>query len=134
MKIRIKVGNAALEAELFNNETAKAIYAALPFDLPYNVWGDEIYFGVPIRLEQEEGQEIMEVGDIAYWPPGHAFCIFYGRTPASTDDQPRAASHVTRFGKIIGDATTLRNTRGDAILVEKIEEANGAEDESNSRD
>ncbi|MEW6238992.1 MAG: cyclophilin-like fold protein [Candidatus Omnitrophota bacterium] len=123
MKIKISVGDAILEAELSNNETAKAIYNALPFDLPYNVWGDEIYFGVPVRLEQEEGQEIMEAGDIAYWPPGHAFCIFYGRTPASMDDRPRAASKVTRFGKIIGDATALRNARGDSILVEKFEEA-----------
>lgn len=122
MKIKISVGNVSLSATLEDNKTARRIYDALPFDLPYNVWGDEIYFSIPVHLDLEEGREIMEIGELAYWPPGHAFCIFYGKTPASMDERPRAASEVTPFGKINGDVTVLRRTRSDKIQVEKLKE------------
>ncbi|MGB6680018.1 MAG: cyclophilin-like fold protein, partial [Candidatus Bathyarchaeia archaeon] len=98
------------------------IYDALPFNLPFNIWGDEIYFSIPVHLDLEEGREIMEVGGLAYWPTGNAFCIFYGRTPASTDERPRAASAVSPFGKIEGDATVLRQIKAGKIQVEKLEE------------
>jgi len=122
MKIKISIGNLSLTANLKDNETARRIYNALPFDLPHNVWGDEIYFSIPVHLDIEEGREIMEVGELAYWPSGNAFCIFYGRTPASTDERPRAASAVSPFGKIEGDATVLRQIKERKILVGKLEE------------
>jgi hypothetical protein len=122
MKIKITIGNVSLTANFLDNETARRIYDALPFDLPYNVWGDEIYFSIPVHLGIEEGREIVEVGELAYWPPGNAFCIFYGKTPASTDERPRAASAVSPFGKIEGDATVLRQIEAGKIQVEKIEE------------
>ena len=121
MKIKISIGSVSLTANLEDNETARRIYDALPFNLPYNVWGDEIYFSIPVHLDLEEGREIMEEGELAYWPPGNAFCIFYGRTPASTDEQPRAASDVSPFGKIEGDATLFRQAKADKIQVEKLE-------------
>ncbi len=122
MKIRIKVGETTLTATLDDNETARKIYDALPFDLPYNVWGDEIYFSIPVHLDLEEGRETMEVGELAYWPPGHAFCIFYGRTPVSLDERPRAASTVIPFGRIEGDATVLCHAKAERIQVEKVED------------
>jgi hypothetical protein len=122
MKIKISIGNVSLTASLLDNETARRIYDALPFNLPFNVWGDEIYFSIPVHLDLEEGREIMEVGELAYWPTGKAFCIFYGRTPASTDERPRAASAVSPFGKIEGDATVLRQMKSGKIQVEKLEE------------
>jgi len=122
MKINIKVGDISVTAILEDNETARRIYDALPFDLPYNVWGDEIYFSIPVHLNLEGDREIMEVGELAYWPPGHAFCIFYGKTPASLDERPRAASAVFLFGRIEGDATVLRQTKAEKIQVEKLEE------------
>ena len=122
MKIKISIGNVSLTANLNDNETARRIYNALPFNLPYNVWGDEIYFSIPVHLDLEEGREIMEVGELAYWPTGNAFCIFYGRTPASMDERPRAASAVSPFGKIEGDATALRKIKSGKIQVEKLEE------------
>jgi hypothetical protein len=122
MKIKISIGNVSLTARLLDNETARRIYDALPFNLPFNVWGDEIYFSIPVHLNLEEGREIMEVGELAYWPTGNAFCIFYGRTPASTDERPRAASAVSPFGKIEGDATALRKIKSGKIQVEKLEE------------
>ena len=122
MKIKISIGNVSLTANLNDNETARRIYNALPFNLPYNVWGDEIYFSIPVHLDLEEGREIMEVGELAYWPTGNAFCIFYGRTPASTDERPRAASAVSPFGKIERDAIVLRRIKAGKIQVEKLEE------------
>ncbi len=121
MKIQITVGDAVLSATLEDNAVAQAIFDAMPFDLPYNVWGDEIYFSIPVHLDMEEsGQEIMEIGDLAYWPPGHAFCIFYGSTPASTDDRPRAASEVVLIGKIDGDATILRDASASTIKIKSL--------------
>ncbi len=122
MKIRISIGETTFTAKLYDNATAQAIYNVLPLELPFSRWGDEIYFSIPAPLDLEESQEIVEVGDLAYWPPGNAFCIFYGKTPASTDEQPRAASAVTVFGKIEGDATQLRDIEGDTIKVEPLEE------------
>ena len=122
MKIQITVGNVVLSASLEDNNAAKAIYDVMPFDLPYNIWGDEIYCIIPVHLDMKEsGQEIMEIGDLAYWPPGNAFCIFYGRTPASTDDQPRAASDVILIGKINGDATILRNASASSIKIKALD-------------
>ncbi len=121
MKIQITVGDAVLSATLEDNATAQAIYDAMPFDVPYNVWGDEIYFSIPVHLDMEEpGREIMEIGDLAYWPPGHAFCIFYGSTPASTDELPRAASEVIPFGRIDGDSTILRDASASIIKIETL--------------
>jgi uncharacterized protein len=121
MKIQITVRDAVLSAILEDNATAQAIYDAMPFDVPYNVWGDEIYCSIPVHLDIEEpGQEIMAIGDLAYWPPGHAFCIFYGRTPASTDERPRAASEVVLIGKIDGDATILRDASASSIKIKTL--------------
>ena len=122
MKIKIKIGGISLTAILEDNETGRRIYDALPFDLPYNVWGDEIYFSIPVDLDLEGGREIMEVGELAYWPPGHAFCIFYGKTPASLDERPRAASAVIPIGRVEGDATLLRQAKAENIQVGKIEQ------------
>ena len=121
MKIRITVGDVSVTATLRDTELARAIYEALPFDLPYTTWGDEIYFGIPVHEDISNGQEIVEVGDLGYWPPGHAFCIFYGRTPASTDDRPRAASEIEVWGTIDDSATDLRDASASTIVVEQTD-------------
>src|SRR3989344_3871626 len=119
MKIKIKSGNIEVNAELKNTQTAKKIYQALPLTGMANRWGNEIYFSIPIYLEEEkDSKEIVEIGDIAYWPTGNCFCIFFGKTPASKGNEPRAASKVNVFGKVIGDAATLKNIKdGDEIIV-----------------
>ncbi len=122
MKIKITVGDVELTATLLENQTAQTIYDALPFDFPYTTWGDEIYFGIPVTLDVEEGRELMDIGELAYWPPGHAFCIFYGPTPASTDDKPRAASEVTPIGTVDGDITILKKAKVSTIKVEPLED------------
>lgn len=126
MTIKIKIFTSStgyVPAEITfetNPTTAQAIRDALPIHGRANRWGDEIYFSIPVTVPVEKAQEEVEVGDLAFWPPGHGFCIFFGRTPASTSKNPRAASSVNVFGKVSGDATIFRRTRsGEEIRIEK---------------
>ena len=87
-----------------NPETCKAIWDALPFELNLARWGEELYGEIPVSIGRENSQVECEVGDVGYWPDGNGFCIFFGPTPASKDDKPKAASPVNIFAKIEGDA------------------------------
>lgn len=121
-KITIKAGIIRLDAVLRDSAITDAVWQSLPYEVQGSTWGDELYFTIPeqINVPLENPQDVGEVGDIGYWPPGNAFCIFYGPTPMSTDESPRPASPVTVFGRILGDATTLRDIRpGATISVEK---------------
>jgi len=86
-----------------NPETCKRIWENLPFELNLSRWGEELYGEIPVSIELENSQVDCEVGDIGYWPDGKGFCIFFGPTPASKDDKPKAASPVNIFAKIGGD-------------------------------
>lgn len=121
-EIRIKVGDVELEAELNDSETARILYDALPIRGAANRWGEEIYFEVPIDAPSAEAaRDLMEVGELAFWPPGRAFCIFFGPTPASAGDEPRAASVVNPLGRVRGDATVLTAVRsGATVVLEKL--------------
>ncbi len=113
MKISIKVDDIALTAELNDTPTARAIAGGLPIEGNANVWGDEIYFEIPIALPlADDAVKEVDVGTLAYWPTGSALCIFFGPTPVSTGEKPRAYSPVNVFGKIIGDATILKKVAG----------------------
>lgn len=120
-KIRITAGHLSMEAELTESETADAFWEALPITGSANVWGEEIYFQVPVEAPLEaSAREEMEVGEIAYWPPGSAFCIFFGRTPASVDDAPRAASAVNPLGRVAGDPKNFLSVRsGEEVRLER---------------
>jgi hypothetical protein len=108
-KIRITAGKVSAEAVLNNSPTATQIWEGLPIEGRGNTWGDEIYFSIPVEAKPaEDAREIVAVGELGYWPPGTAFCIFFGRTPASTDNRPRAASAVNILGRIQGDATVFK--------------------------
>jgi hypothetical protein len=113
-----------IEAEFvdMNPQTKDAIINALPFQGEANVWGDEIYFNIPVTASEETGQQDMEVGDIAFWPMGNAMCIFFGKTPVSDSEKPKAYSPVNRFARIIGDAKIFKKVEnGDTISVKKKE-------------
>jgi uncharacterized protein len=118
-KIVIHIENIILEAELKDTPTAEMILNSLPLEGNANLWGDEIYFMIPLHLNLEpDAQEEMEIGNLAYWPTGPAFCIFFGPTPVSVDEKPRAYSPVNIFGKIIGDATALKSVaQGSKIRI-----------------
>lgn len=118
--ISITAGDIEVLADLDDSKTADAIWDALPLEFHGSRWGEEIYGSIGLKLSQESPQEEMEVGDLAYWPPGSAFCIFFGPTPASMGDEPRAASAVSPFGRVQGDATTLTVTPPSmTVLVRK---------------
>ena len=117
-KIRISVENIAVEAEMLDTPTAKKILEILPLESSANVWGDEIYFDIPLNIDPEpEARADVQIGDLAYWPAGPAFCIFFGPTPVSTGDQPRAYSPVNVFGRIIGDAKRFKSVSSGAIVT-----------------
>ncbi|WAM22773.1 MAG: cyclophilin-like fold protein (plasmid) [Candidatus Methanoperedens sp.] len=119
MKIKIASESAEALVELRNTKTASAIIEALPFESIAHRWGEEIYFDIPLDLELESGQEVLDVGDIAYWPPGKSMCIFFGPTPSSKGSEIRAYSAVNVFGKVIGDARIFRDVKeGERIRVE----------------
>jgi len=122
-KLSISIGTLVLEAELLDTPTASRILDALPIEGSANVWGDEIYFDIPLSLAPEaDARAEVEVGDLAYWPAGPAFCIFFGPTPVSTDERPRAFSPVNIFGRVLGDAGRLKGTpNGAAVKVAKVE-------------
>ena len=119
--IRIKAGTVEVQAELNNTRTARALLEILPVKAKANTWGDEIYFDVPLSMEIEDGKEVVEMGDVAYWPDGPSLCLFFGRTPASRGHEIRAASPVTVMGRIVGDPKVLKSVRsGSVITVEKV--------------
>lgn len=110
-------------AELHDTPTGNLIYESLPFETSANTWGDEIYFDVSANAKLEPGaQAEVEVGDLAYWPPMPAFCIFFGATPVSSGIQPVAASAVNVFGKLDSvDIKKLRSIKnGENVKIEKV--------------
>ena len=119
--IRIRAGSIDLQAELNNTKTASAVYEILPLEGRANTWGEEIYFPIPLYLELEDGKEIVEMGDLGYWPDGNSLCIFFGLTPASRKNEIRAASAITVLGKIVGNPKLLKQVASGAkVIVEQI--------------
>jgi len=119
-RIRIRANTIEVTAELNDTKTAEAIWKALPIRSQVNLWGQEIYFSIPAHLELEQGQELVNMGDLGYWPPGSAFCIFFGPTPVSHGEEIRPASPVNVFGKIVGDTKLLNQVKqGTEITVTK---------------
>ncbi len=109
-RIRIRIGALALEAELADTATARQVAAALPIQTSFNTWGEEIYFAIPVTAELEsDAREVVEIGDLGYWPTGNAFCIFFGQTPISQPGKIMPASAVNLIGKVMGDATAFKS-------------------------
>jgi hypothetical protein len=125
MKMKIETEHGELEAEINENKnpkTAKAIIQALPIESQANRWGDEIYFEIPVKVGKENSQQEVEIGDLAYWIEGSCFCIFFGKTPISSSNKPKAYSPVNVFGKITSKnfVEILKKVRdGEKIRVEK---------------
>ena len=119
-RIRITAGSVSADGTLDGSATAQAIWAALPLAVAGQTWGDEIYFSIPVTVGPESPRETVELGDLAFWPPGTAFCIFFGRTPASRGEEIRPASAVNVFGRVQGDPTVFKRVRsGTTVRVER---------------
>ena len=121
MRIGILVDDLKVEGELNDSKTARLIWEGLPMEAKANLWGEEIYFSIPVKSGPEEGaREVVSAGELGYWPPGHAFCIFFGPTPASRGDEIRAASAVNIIGKVLSDPKVfLKVKEGAKIKLEK---------------
>lgn len=121
-QIQITAGAVTQTASLNDTATADAIWDALPLQAPGNTWGDEIYFGIPVHCDPENGQAVVELGDLAYWPPGSAFCIFFGPTPMSTGEEIRPASPVNVVGRLQGDPQEFKQVQsGTEVVLERVE-------------
>ena len=117
--IRITAGAVTLDAELNDSKSAAAIAGALPIEAKAQTWGDEIYFDIGLALAGESPREVVELGDLGYWPPGQAFCIFFGPTPMSRGDEIRPASAVNVVGRVVGDARAFKRVRaGSRVRIE----------------
>jgi len=118
--IRLTAGAVTTTAQLDASKTATAIWDALPIEAKAETWGDEIYFGIGITIAAESPRATVDMGDLGYWPPGKAFCIFFGPTPASQGDEIRPASPVNVLGRIDGDAIVFKKVRaGTRVRIER---------------
>jgi hypothetical protein len=120
-RIRIAAGSVTAEAWLNDSATAGLLWDALPIEAKGETWGDEIYFGIPVRAElAKDALEVVQVGDLGYWPPGHAFCIFFGPTPSSRGGEIRPSSPVNVIGQVAGDPTVFKKVRsGTKVRLER---------------
>ncbi len=122
-RIRIKAGRIEMSAELNESKTVSLIWDALPIKAKVNTWGDEIYFSIPVKAELDNPKEVVEKGDLGYWPPESAFCIFFGPTPISKGDEIRPATGVNLVGRLLGDSREFKKvSSGERIILEKEEE------------
>jgi hypothetical protein len=122
-RIKINAGDVVVSATLNDSATADAIWSALPITARGNRWGQEIYFEIPVTVSQaRDARDVVEAGELGYWPPGSAFCIFWGKTPASRADEIRAASPVNVFGQVDGDPLAFDPVYGGAQVTIEREE------------
>ncbi|HIE03953.1 MAG TPA: hypothetical protein EYP61_04255 [Candidatus Latescibacteria bacterium] len=122
MILKIRIGEVEATVELLECEVAGKLWEVAPFESSAKTWGDEVYFSTPVEagLEDEFAREVVEVGDVGYWPPGKALCLFFGPTPISRAGEIRPASTVVLVGRISSDPGDLRKVRdGDPIRVER---------------
>jgi hypothetical protein len=119
-RITIRAGQVSASAILHETPTADSIWSALPIEARANTWGHEIYFSIPVKAELEKNaKEVVESGDLGYWPPGTAFCIFFGPTPASRGNEIRPASAVNIVGKVQGDPKIFKQvSSGTKVVIE----------------
>lgn len=124
-RIRISFeSGVTIECELKPRECPKTIEAllkALPIESRAELWGKEIYFGVPFRVSYENAKDIVDYGDVAYWPEGPALCLFFGPTLSSPSPNIiKPYSPVNVIGKILNDPKVLEKVEeGERVKVEK---------------
>lgn len=121
MRIEISFKGHTIRGELFDDSPAvEALRELLPLRVRGDRWGDEFYGSIPVAVKVEGLSEVVERGDLAYWPPGRALCIFWGPTPASRGDEIRPASPVAVIGKLEGDLSALGELEdGDEVLLRR---------------
>ena len=120
-QIKIEFKNVSIDAVLNNSKTANGIKKILPITNYVNTWGDEIYFSIDVDDGEINSKEVVDLGDLGYWPPGKAFCLFFGLTPASEGDDIIPASPVNIIGKILGDLEILKTIKnGEEVSIKLV--------------
>ena len=118
--INVKFDNSSFEGVLNDSNTSNLIWDSLPINSSVSTWGDEIYFSIPVSDDEDNSKEVVELGDLGYWPPGNAFCIFFGLTPASSEGEIRPASAVNILGNIVGELDSLKQVKpGESVIISK---------------
>ena len=113
-RIRIKADAVEMTATLNDSPSAKAIWDALPIDSSTRLWGKEVYFDIPVHVDEDDAQATVPMGTVAFWPPGDCFCIFFGQTPASP---------VNVVGALDGEPTDFAKVPSGVIIrLEKAED------------
>ena len=121
--LRITIEKLNLVAELTQTPSADALWNALPLRAQAHRWGDELYFSVPFSAPLESGaQEIVQAGDVAYWPDGPTLCFFFGPTPVSRPNEIRAAAAVNVCGRIRDKSSVLRQVTDTTTITLNREE------------
>ena len=116
--IKIEFNEFSIEAELNDSKTANNIKKILPISNTVNIWGDEIYFQIDVNDDENNAKEIVELGDVGFWPPGNAFCLFFGLTPLSQKDEIKPASPINVVGKLKGNLESLKSIKiGEKVKV-----------------
>ena len=109
----IRAGDVSMTATLNGSATARRLLEALPVEGAGNRWGREVYFSIPLVMDEEDPQTKAPSGTIAYWPPGNALCVFFGQTPYSG---------VNVVGMLDGDPNAFSKVRdGDPISVSVVD-------------
>jgi hypothetical protein len=121
-RISIKWGEAALEAELLDTPTTRALLAALPLKSKAQTWGEEVYFEVPVQTTlEQDAREVVDPGTVCFWVQGSAVALPFGSTPVSKGNECRLVTKVNILGRILGDPRTLKSVRNDiSIAIELI--------------
>jgi uncharacterized protein len=120
-RITFAFDGVTIDADLLDTPTADAIWDALPIEARVATWGEEVYFDCGVSLPEEPGaRALVEAGEIAYWPPGDAIAIGFGRTPASRGDEIRLASAANIWAKAAADVRRLKSVRsGSRVTITK---------------
>lgn len=105
-------GKALAKLDERNPRIREALFDSLPIEGIANLWGEEVYFDVSMQMDNENTSPTSSGGDVCYWSPGPAFCVFFGKT------QPY--SPVNHIGKITKGLEIFKQAAsGDRIVLRR---------------